>query len=379
MKITFLSPPSDLSGGQRVIATHADQLLARGHEVTVVTRRRDVPSLSRKLRDLALGQELAPPPRETHFDRMRAALVVLPHAGPITADDVPDADFVIATWWETAFEAVHFPPSKGHKIYFIQGYEIFSNLPSHISGASYLLPFKKITIASWLSRKMNDIYRDDNVSLVPNAVDHSLFFAPIRSRQPVPTVGFVYSAAYFKGVDIALSAIELVRKVFPALRVIVFGAKSPIKELSLPKGATFHLSPPQSRLKEIYSTCDVFIVPSRSEGFGLPILEAMACRTPIVASRTGCAEDVIEDGKNGYVVDIEDHKALADRLIRVLSMDNASWQMMSEQAYRTVSDYTWDDAGGLFEKILLDYMENDPGTMKRSAKRGSTIRDAGAI
>lgn len=360
MKITFISPAPDLSGGQRVVAIQADQLLARGHEVTVVARGRQKLSFRRKLRNLSLGQAFNGPPGETHFDRMKARLVVLPHSGPITADDVPDADVVIATWWETAFEALHLPPSKGCKCYFVQHHEVFSHLLKHISAASYFLPLKKITIASWLVDTIRDLYGDDNVALVPNAVDHQMFFAAERSRQPLPTVGLIYSQAPFKGVDIALRAVALVQKVFPNLQLIAFGTSSPSKQLSLPKSTDFHLAPPQSRLREIYAACDVFIAPSRSEGFGLPILESMACRTPVVASRTGCAEDVIEDGKNGYVVDVEDHKALAERLIRVLSMENASWQRMSEQAHRRANDYTWDHAGALFERALQRHIQSGP-------------------
>ena len=358
LRVIFLSPAPDLSGGQRVVAIHADQLLARGHEVTVIARGHQELSFRRKLRQLALGQKAPAHDGETHFDRMKARLVVLPHSEPITTDDVPDADIVIATWWETAFEALHLPPSKGCKFYFVQHHEVFPHLPKHISAASYFLPLRKITIASWLVETMRDLYGDDNVALVPNAVNHQMFLAVERSRQPLPTVGLMYSQAPFKGVDIALQAIKLVQEALPNLRVIAFGTKSPSKTLSLPKGTTFHLAPPQDCLKNIYAACDVFIAPSRSEGFGLPILEAMACRTPVVASRTGCAEEVIEDGKNGYVVDVEDHKALAERLIRVLSMDNASWQRMSEQACRKANDYTWDDAGALFEKALLRHIES---------------------
>lgn len=356
MKITFLSPPPNLSGGQRVVAVHADQLLARGHEVTVVVRRRDVPSFPRKLRHVVSGRKIPATPQETHFDRMKAKLVVVPHTGPINADDVPDADVVIATWWETAFEVVHFPPSKGQKFYFVQHHEVHSHIPWHLSAASYVLSLKKIAISSWLVDTMRDSYGDDDVALVPNAVDHSLFYAAERSRQPEPTVGIMYSATPFKGFDIALRSIEIAREAHPDLRVIAFGASSPSSRWPLPKGTTFHLNPPQDRLREIYASCDAFIAASRSEGFGLPILEAMACRTPVVATRTGCAKDVIEDGTSGYVVDVEDPDALGERLARVLSMDPGSWRVMSEKAYKKTIEYTWNDAGALFENALVRHL-----------------------
>jgi glycosyltransferase involved in cell wall biosynthesis len=359
MKITFLSPPPNLSGGQRVVAIHADQLLARGHDVVVVARRHTAPTFGATLRHLARGQRGPSLPTDTHYDRMRAPLIILPHEGSITADDVPDADIVIATWWETAFEAVHFPPSKGKKVYFVQGHEVFPHLPKHISGASYLLPLKKITVSSWLIDTMRELYGDYDVSLVPNAVDHSLFFAPERFKQSVPTVGLMYSSVHFKGVDIALRAIDIARQIHPDLRVIAFGTDRPTREMPLPSGAEFHFNLPQAFLRDIYAACDVLVTASRSEGFGLPILEAMACRTPVIATRTGCADDVIRSGQNGYVVDIEDADSLGARLAEVLSIDATSWGAMSEAAHRKALEYTWEEAGALFENSLLSVTAGD--------------------
>lgn len=352
MKITFVSPAPNLSGGQRVVAIYADLLQERGHDVTVVARRHPSQTFGTKMRQLALGKRLATPIRETHFDRMEAHLHLPSHCGPIVADDVPDADVVIATWWETAFEIVHFPLSKGRKIYFVQHHEVHPHLPSHISGATYFLPLKKITIASWLVDKMRDLYGDEDVALVPNSVEHGLFFAPARERQSVPTVGMMYSPTHFKGVDIALRAIEIARRTHRNLRLVAFSTQPVAKNLPLPDGTELHLNPPQTILREIYASCDVFITASRSEGFGLPILEAMACRTPVIATHTGCAKDVIQEGRNGYVVDVEDAEALGERLTQLLSMDSNSWKAMSETARLGSLGYTWREAAALFEESL---------------------------
>lgn len=334
------------------MAIYADQLMAQGHDVTVVARRRE-PSRRMSLRRLSLGQRMLSATGETHFDRMRAKLIVPDHFGALEATDVPDSDCLIATWWETAFEAVHLPQSKGTKVYFVQHHEVFNHLPRHISAASYLLPLKKVTISSWLANTMRDCYGDAEVALVPNAVDHRLFFACQREKQSVPTVGVMYSTAHFKGTDIAFRAIQIARERYPGLRVIAFGAVAPARHLPLPKGTKYHLDPPQESIRNIYSACDAFIVPSRSEGFGLPILEAMACRTPVIASKTGCAEDVIDDVENGFVVDVEDPYSMADRIIRILSMHPDSWKLMSDKAYEKVAGYSWDTSAQLFEEALV--------------------------
>ena len=59
--------------------------------------------------------------------------------------------------------------------------------------------------------------------------------------------------------------------------------------------------------------------------------------------------DQIEDGVNGFLVDVGDTEGLARRLIEVLELPEPSWQQVSEAAYRTARKFTWEDATLLFE------------------------------
>jgi hypothetical protein len=112
---------------------------------------------------------------------------------PVTDRDLPDADVVIATWWETAEWVARLAPSKGAKCYFIQHHEVFDWLPVERVRSTYRLPLHKIVIARWLASLMKNEYGDAHVDLVPNSVDHRQFFAAPRSKQAKPTVGFIYS------------------------------------------------------------------------------------------------------------------------------------------------------------------------------------------
>lgn len=189
---------------------------------------------------------------------------------------------------------------------------------------------------------------------MPNSVDHAQVFAPKHGRQAVPTVGLMYSRARFKGVDVSLKAIEIARRTYPDMRVIAFGTQPPNKDLPLPRGASFHLRPAKDKLREIYASCDVWFCGSRTEGVHLPPSEAMACRTPVVSTRVGGPMDVIENGANGYVVDVEDAPALAARLTEVLSLDHPAWRAMSDAAWKSTQAYNWEDAGELFECALRE-------------------------
>jgi glycosyltransferase involved in cell wall biosynthesis len=78
----------------------------------------------------------------------------------------------------------------------------------------------------------------------------------------------------------------------------------------------------------------------------------MACRCPVVSTRVGFPADSIEDGKNGYLVEVDDHAALADRMLRVMNLSDGDWRKMSQCAYVTASRYSWQDATALLEKTL---------------------------
>lgn len=353
MRITFVAPTPNMSGGIRVIAIYADLLRQMGHEVTVVALRPHVPGLRETVKSWLLhrrGPER--PPAWTHFDAMAAPLRLIDPPGPATDDEVPDGDVVIATWWETAFAVAQLSPAKGRKFYFVQGHEVFAPLPAHLSAGSYYLPLRKITITQWLADTMRESYGDTEVAVVPNSVDLDLFRAPPRGRQTQPTVGLIYGDGPVKGTDIALAALDRVRGRLPDLQVVAFGVAPPTDALPLPRDAAFHLRPAQKDIPGLYARCDVWVMASRSEGFALPVLEAMACGCPVVATRTGCAPDVIRPGRNGYLADIEDVAGLADGILRLLELSETDWRAMSAAARATVSGYTWADAARRFEAAL---------------------------
>ncbi|MEL7114020.1 MAG: glycosyltransferase family 4 protein [Pseudomonadota bacterium] len=353
MKITFICPEVNQSGGSRVTAIYAKKLLDRGHDVTVIGRHPKEVSTRRQALERLRGTWKPMPDRDLYFRPLGARFHWLPFKFPITSSDVPDADVIIATWWRTAFEVAAMPSEKGKKVYFVQHHEVHDHLPHDLSGGSYWLPLKKITIAGWLVDTMAQLYGDHDVGLVANAVDTNQFNAPPRTMNPRPRVGLMYSPITFKGLDVMLEALRLARRQLPELDVVAFGKHDPDPNFPLPPGATYHRSPKQETIPALYASCDAWLFGSRSEGFGLPLLEAMACRTPVVATRSGAAPDLIEPGVNGYLADIDDAEALGARLIEAVTQSGEAWQAMSNAAYARAHDYTWDDATEAFETELV--------------------------
>lgn len=352
MRITFVIPVAGLAGGIRVVAIYARILAERGHRVTVVSLPWPRPSLRQTLRQLLRGRPWRQGSREgSHLDGLNVEHRVLERHRAVVDTDVPDGDVVVATWWETAEWVAGLSPAKGVKVLFLQHHEVFDYLPVQRVRAVWRLPIQKIVVAQWLADVARDQYGDPSALVVPNAVDMAQFHAEPRDKQLVPAIGLMYSAAPFKGTDISLEALRIVQRRIPEIAVTAFSAQPPSPRLPLPPGTRFHLRPPQDRLRDIYAACDAWLFASRTEGFGLPILEAMACRTPVIATPAGAAPELIAGG-GGWLVRHEDPQDMADAIERVCRMSPAEWRAVSDRAYQTASGYSWEQAADCFEQAL---------------------------
>ncbi|HEY9660012.1 MAG TPA: glycosyltransferase family 4 protein, partial [Allocoleopsis sp.] len=251
MKITFVMAGGfDLSGGDRVIATYAQNLQKRGHEVFIVTSKPQPLSWRQRLRSLRQGKGWQPrdAAQPSHFDALDIPLKRLDRYRPVDDADLPDADVVIATWWETAEWVARFSPAKGAKAYFVQHHEVFDYLPQERARATYRLPLHKIVVAQWLADVMRTQYEDSQVSLVPNSVDITQFTAPPRNKQATPTVGMLYSLVPWKGCEMSLNAFSIAAQRVPGLRLVAFGAEPPSPGLPLPPTAIYVQKPDQALL-----------------------------------------------------------------------------------------------------------------------------------
>ena len=162
----------------------------------------------------------------------------------------------------------------------------------------------------------------------------------------------MYSPVPFKGCNLSVAALLQVQQIVPNLRILAFGSRQPSEGLPLPEGAEFFCRPSQEKIREIYSSCDFWLFSSRAEGFGLPILEAMACRTPVIATRAGAAPELVGKG-GGILLDDWSVEGMSEAIVKAVSMTPEDWQAMSCRAREIATEYSWDDATLLFEKGLV--------------------------
>lgn len=341
-----------MSGGARVVARYARMLKDRGHEVTLTGL--GAPALSWKDRLKRLVVKV-PEWREpmSHYTVEGLATNLIDGANALRAVDLPDADIVIATFWRTAEWMAALPPEKGEHVYFVQHHEAeFPHADRARAEETYRANSRIIAVSGWIIDVLKREYGRDDVALVLNAVDPILFAprAP-RTKNPRPTVGFMGSHNSTKRVDIAVRACEILREKFSDLRVRVLAASAPNGAYVMHDWFEPDYNPPQEKLAELYADCDAWLFTSDIEGYGLPLLEAMACGTPLVARPAGAAPDLVTPA-NGALVDSDDPSHIAEAAARLLSLDPAAWKEMSDAALTTARAHDWNDSFRRFEAAL---------------------------
>ena len=233
-----------------------------------------------------------------------------------------------------------------------------------------------------------DLYDADRVKLhvIPCGVDPNIF-RPIRQADAREQLGrdqcerlilFVGRIEQIKGIDVLLRALGLLFFRHPELRnevclVVVGGALDPgddapetekIQELRrlvhqhrMEANVSFVGSREQESLALYYAAADVCAVPSLTESFGLVALESMACGTPVVGTRVGGLQKLIELGESGLLVPAGDYQALAEAIARVLT-DPRLRMHLAHGARDRAEHYTWKSVGdkieALYAKVLAD-------------------------
>ena len=101
-----------------------------------------------------------------------------------------------------------------------------------------------------------------------------------------------------------------------------------------------------------YNASDIFVLPSTFEGMPSVVLQAMACGVPVVSTRVFGSEDLVVDGFNGYLVDIGDSKAIAERL-QYLADHPEQRHVMGMNARNSVMHYGWRNIADRFNALYV--------------------------
>lgn len=207
--------------------------------------------------------------------------------------------------------------------------------------------------------------RTDSV-VIPNAVDTVIFNSEARlarrlvSRQSMKldNCDFVFLLIgndwKNKGLDQLLRALAIIE--FP-VRLLVVGKDDPglyqsaLRQLRLEDSVRFLA--PSADVLSFYAAADAYAAPSLEDAFGLPILEAMACGLPVIASvQAGASENII-DGTTGYLLrDPMNHVELADIILRIAGDRPAAQKVGAAAAKYVQTSVSWDHNAAATRKFL---------------------------
>ena len=197
----------------------------------------------------------------------------------------------------------------------------------------------------------------ERVRVVPCGVDTTLFRPMGRAHarallglDGLPVALFVGRLDPVKGADILLEAVAGMASPENTQVLVVGGdaEREPeaarlhglSQELGLGDRARFEGTIPHEDLPLYYSAADVLVMPSYVESFGLAALEAMACGTPVVATRVGGLASLVKDGGSGYLVPWHCPEPFTHRLEMLLSHPGLR-DSMGEAARRQAQEHSW--------------------------------------
>jgi len=137
---------------------------------------------------------------------------------------------------------------------------------------------------------------------------------------------FVGSLLPVKGVEYFLRSMPIILSTISNVVFVIVGGgfqKDFLKDLSrklgISKSVIFAGQVQRSKIPYFFAACDVFVMPSLSEGFNNAVIEAMASGKPVVGTSVGGTRDQIKDGLNGYLVEPRNPRELADRVLLLLN------------------------------------------------------------
>lgn len=313
LRINYFLEDTALFGGVKVVLHHAELLRRAGHRVMVVSRG----------------------PRPGWYPTGEGFRTV----PDFSTTHVPEADLHIATFW-TTLEAAAAQPS-GQTVHFCQGFEAAlehnrDEHPAIVGAYSRIVP--TWAVAPHLAELNRDRFHRP-VAIVPPALEP--FWKPQHrevAQRPARVLVAHPFEFYMKGVDTALQAIGLVRERGVDLDLVRL-SQWPLSEaergLIEPDEFHHHIEPPDVAL--LLGGCDLLLAPSwPSEGFGLAVLEAMACGLPVVASRIPSHESFAAGAVD--LVPARDPEALADAAQRIL-MHRDEWLSLRRLGLERAQDF----------------------------------------
>ena len=194
------------------------------------------------------------------------------------------------------------------------------------------------------------------IAIITNGLDPRRYHPD--GSEPGPMILSLGRTERYKRIDVVVDAMPRIRAAVPNARLIVVGRgdavpslQARVRALGLDDTVEFRGFVEEAEKVALYRGARVFVNPSEKEGWGLTVLEANACGTPVVASDVPGLRDAVLHDRSGFLVPFADVDATATAIIRVLAEDD-TWRRLRAGALAWSQRFRWDAVTDEVEAVI---------------------------
>ena len=226
---------------------------------------------------------------------------------------------------------------------------------------SLVAKLKKLNRFVVLTEEDKDAWPElKNIRVIPDPLSFlPTKYSELKERRVIAVGRYVYQ----KGFDLLLQAWSKIEKLYPDWQLAIFGDgdRTPYEKQMKTFGVDAkrcHLNGPTPNIQQEYVNSSIFVFSSRFEGFGMVLVEAMACGLPVVSFDCPCGpKDIVRDGEDGLLVENGNIDLLASSLSRLMN-DETLRQSMSKAGLKNVQRFNIEQIAEqwrlLFESLNVD-------------------------
>jgi N-acetyl-alpha-D-glucosaminyl L-malate synthase BshA len=214
---------------------------------------------------------------------------------------------------------------------------------------------------------LNNFHIQKDIYVIPNFIDFSRFtkqkkehfkkaIAPLNEKILVHTSNF----RKVKRVEDVVKVFALIADKIPSKLLLIGDGpeRTNIELLCRETGVCDRITflGKQEQIEEILSVCDLFLLPSETESFGLAALEAMACEVPVISTNTGGIPEVNIEGVTGFLSDVGDIESMAKNALYILSNDSIL-KTFKSNALKQAQSFHIDKILPMYEDVYRNLMK----------------------
>jgi len=203
-----------------------------------------------------------------------------------------------------------------------------------------------------------------NITVINNGIDTNEF-SPVNevTRNEFRLITTASADVPLKGLDFSLKALKKLKKDFPNMHLIVIGlikkgghTEKLIKKLGLENDVTFKSNLTKNEIKDCYSKSSIAIVSSLYEGFGYPVIEAMSCEVPLIATNVSSIPELTSEFAK--LVDPKNEEMIYQSVKDILAEYDKYKKIANKGRQHVIKNFNWIKITGEYENAIFETIKN---------------------